>query len=85
MFFAKKRNKLFSDDGKATPLKIKIGEYEISLAGDDSLGGFDAYVRTHLAVFNNESETIESIDYPSFDDLTRIVEKYRRIRKHEKR
>lgn len=52
--FFKKRN----NESQATPLKIVIGEYEISITGDDSVGALPELYRTSLSVFDKDGNNV---------------------------
>lgn len=82
MYFVKHSMKSASNVN-ATPLKIMIGQYEISLAGDNNFGSSGSKLdRMDIAVFLN-GEIIETIYSPEFDDLVEIVQKYRKINEEE--
>lgn len=73
---------------KATPLKVVVGEYEISLAGDDNLrhlhskesekGKTHILSRLSIAVFRN-NEVVEEFNWVEFDDFVNVVAKYKKL------
>lgn len=65
---------------RATPLKIIVGEYEISLAGDNSDGAMkNKCGRLSLIVYRNDEMVSEEMYPNDFNDLVAVVEKYRAI------
>jgi hypothetical protein len=53
VYFKKRAN-----ENQASPLKIVIGDYEISISGDDSIGALPELSRTDLIVFNKEGDIL---------------------------
>lgn len=68
----------------ASPLKIIIGDYEISMAGDDSCGALPVYSRLDIRVYRTDlDDCIEEMYSPEFSDLVNIVNKYRELSERE--
>ena len=47
-------------NGQATPLKLNIGQFEISISGDDSCGVLRNYSRTELCIFDEKYNIVKS-------------------------
>lgn len=56
----------------ATPMKIKVGNYEVSIAADDNFGQ-DSYTRTYLAIYDQNNECIFETGRVSFQDIVDAV------------
>ena len=71
----------------ATPMVIIIGDYEISIAADDSAGAFEQFERTSLCVFKEDKmllnkrfvtietilEAIDTVNKLQYEDSTKIA------------
>ncbi len=75
----------FSDNsgrGQATPLKVIVGDYEISMAGDNSCADAKELTRLDIRVYKG-TKIIEDICGIEFDTLVEVVGKYRALVKME--
>lgn len=57
----------------ATPLKLKVGRFEISVAGDDSCGVLKDFSRTDLIIFDEAGEQVYEKKNVSLQDVVDAV------------
>jgi hypothetical protein len=68
IYFKKRAN-----ENQASPMKIVIGGYEISISGDDSAGALPELSRTDLIVFNKDGDVVMQRSHVRVKDILEAV------------
>jgi len=68
IYFKKREN-----ENQASPMKIVIGDYEISISGDDSAGALPELSRTDLIVFNKDGDVVMQRFHVRVKDILEAV------------